>query len=62
MKKYDLVLLGASSAGFAAAIKAQELGKVAIIENRTVGGTCVNVNMVVFPRNTCCILVTYTIT
>ena len=47
MKKYDLVILGAGSAGFAAAIKASELGKkFAIVENRTIGGTCVNVGCV----------------
>jgi len=47
MKEYDLVILGAGSAGFAAAIKASELGKkIAIIENGTIGGTCVNVGCV----------------
>jgi len=47
MKKYDLVILGAGSAGFAAAIKASELGKkFAILENGTIGGTCVNVGCV----------------
>ena len=47
MKEYDLVILGAGSAGFAAAIKASELGKkFAIIENGTIGGTCVNVGCV----------------
>jgi len=47
MKKYDLVVLGAGSAGFATAIKASELGKkFAIIENGTIGGTCVNVGCV----------------
>src|SRR4030067_1368964 len=47
MKEFDLVILGAGSAGFAAAIKASELGKkTAIIENGTIGGTCVNVGCV----------------
>ena len=47
MKELDLVILGAGSAGFAAAIKASELGKkFAIIENGTIGGTCVNVGCV----------------
>ncbi|MGQ9625224.1 MAG: FAD-dependent oxidoreductase, partial [Candidatus Bathycorpusculaceae bacterium] len=42
-----LVILGAGSAGFAAAIRASELGKkFAIIENGTIGGTCVNVGCV----------------
>ena len=41
--KYDLVILGSGSTAFAAALTAQELGKTAVmIENRTVGGTCVN--------------------
>src|SRR3972149_7351352 len=47
MKEFDLVILGAGSAGFAAAIKASEIGKkTAIIENGTIGGTCVNVGCV----------------
>lgn len=47
VKELDLVILGAGSAGFAAAIKASELGKkFAIIENGTIGGTCVNVGCV----------------
>src|SRR5712691_3400900 len=41
--RYDLVILGSGSTAFAAALTAQELGKTAVmIENRTVGGTCVN--------------------
>ncbi|GAB4416249.1 MAG: mercury(II) reductase [Bacteriovoracaceae bacterium] len=40
---YDLAIIGSGSSAFAAAIKATELGKkVAIIEKRTLGGTCVN--------------------
>jgi len=47
MSEFDLVILGAGSAGFAAAIKASEIGKkTAIIENGTIGGTCVNVGCV----------------
>jgi len=47
VKEHDLVILGAGSAGFAAAIKASELGKkFAIVENGTIGGTCVNVGCV----------------
>ena len=46
-KEVDLVILGAGSAGFAAAIKASELSKkTAIIENGTIGGTCVNVGCI----------------
>lgn len=46
-KKYDLVLIGSGSASFAGAIKASELGKrVAMIEQGTLGGTCVNVGCV----------------
>ncbi len=44
---YDLVVIGAGSAGFAAAITAAEQGaKVALIGSGTIGGTCVNVGCV----------------
>lgn len=44
---FDLVILGAGSAGFAAAIKGAELSaQVALIEGGTLGGTCVNVGCV----------------
>jgi mercuric reductase len=44
---FDLAVLGGGSAGFAAAIKAAELGaRVALIEGGTLGGTCVNVGCV----------------
>lgn len=40
---YDLVILGSGTTAFAAALKAAELGKTAVMtESRTVGGTCVN--------------------
>src|SRR5438132_11265723 len=40
---YDLVILGSGSTAFAAAIRAQELGKTVLMtEERTTGGTCVN--------------------
>lgn len=43
MESYDLVILGSGSTAFAAAIRAAELGKTAVMtENRTLGGTCVN--------------------
>jgi len=42
-ERYDLLVLGSGSTAFAAAIKAAELGKSAVMtESRTVGGTCVN--------------------
>ncbi len=44
---YDLMVIGGGSAGFATAIKAAELGaKVAIVEQSTIGGTCVNIGCV----------------
>ncbi len=44
---YDLLVVGAGSAAFAAAIRASELGaRVALVEHGTVGGTCVNVGCV----------------
>lgn len=40
---YDLIILGSGSTAFAAALRAQELGKTAVMtEERTIGGTCVN--------------------
>lgn len=40
---YDLVILGSGSTAFAAALRARELGKTALMtEERTLGGTCVN--------------------
>src|SRR5713101_4242743 len=42
-EKFDLVILGSGSTAFAASLRAQELGKTAVmIEERTIGGTCVN--------------------
>ena len=44
---YDLVVIGAGSAGFSAAITAAEQGaRVALIGHGTIGGTCVNVGCV----------------
>jgi mercuric reductase len=44
---YDLVVLGAGSAAFAAAIKARDADRrVALVEADTLGGTCVNVGCV----------------
>jgi len=43
----DLMVIGGGSAGFAAAIKGAELGhSVALVEDSTIGGTCVNVGCV----------------
>jgi mercuric reductase len=45
--RVDLVVLGAGSAAFAAAIKATEAGyRVVLVEEGTLGGTCVNVGCV----------------
>lgn len=42
-ERFDLVILGSGSTAFAAALRAQELGKTSVmIEERTIGGTCVN--------------------
>lgn len=44
---YDLIVVGAGSAGFSASITAAETGKrVALIGHGTIGGTCVNVGCV----------------
>lgn len=42
-EQFDLVILGAGSTAFAAALRAAESGKtVALTESRTLGGTCAN--------------------
>ncbi len=44
---FDIIVVGGGSAGFSAAIRGAEMGKkVALIENRTIGGTCVNIGCV----------------
>lgn len=46
-REFDLLIVGGGSAGFAAAIKAADLGaRVAMAEGSTLGGTCVNVGCV----------------
>lgn len=45
--RFDLVVIGAGSAGFSAAITAADDGaRVALVGNGTIGGTCVNVGCV----------------
>ena len=40
---FDIVVLGGGSGGYAAALRASELGKsVALIEKDKVGGTCLH--------------------
>ncbi|HLR71408.1 MAG TPA: FAD-dependent oxidoreductase, partial [Pseudogracilibacillus sp.] len=42
-KEYDLVILGGGIGGYVAAIRASQLGmKVAIVEKRKLGGTCLH--------------------
>jgi mercuric reductase len=44
---FDLVIIGGGSAGFAAAIRANELSKSVLMVNEgLIGGTCVNVGCV----------------
>jgi mercuric reductase len=46
-RTYDLVIVGAGSAAFAAAIRARDRGaRVAMVEAKTIGGTCVNVGCI----------------
>ena len=43
MKQFDTVIIGAGPGGYVAAISASRAGQsVAVIENRRVGGTCLN--------------------
>src|SRR2546425_360927 len=45
--EFDFLVVGGGSAGFAAAIRAADLGaRVAMVEGGTLGGTCVNVGCV----------------
>src|SRR5215470_9581016 len=45
--RYDLVVVGAGSAGFSAAITAAEQGaQVALLGHGTIGGTCVNIGCI----------------
>ncbi len=44
---YDLAIIGSGSAAFAAAIRARDLGaRVVMVEQGTMGGTCVNIGCV----------------
>lgn len=46
-ERFDLLVIGGGSAGFAAAIRGAELGaRVGLVEAGTLGGTCVNVGCV----------------
>ncbi len=46
-EEYDLAIIGSGSAAFAAAIKARDSGgRVVMVEESTLGGTCVNVGCV----------------
>ena len=43
MNQYQFAVIGAGPGGYVAAIRAAQLGlKTAVIENRDVGGTCLN--------------------
>lgn len=43
MKQYDVIIIGAGSAGYVSALRAAQLGKkVAVIERNQLGGTCLN--------------------
>lgn len=46
-KRYDFIVIGAGSGGMGGGRRAAMFGKsVAMIENRVIGGTCVNVGCV----------------
>ena len=43
-EKFDVVVIGAGPGGYVAAIKSAKLGmKTAVIEEREVGGTCLDI-------------------
>ncbi len=53
---YDLVILGSGSTAFAAALRAQELGKTSVMtEERIVGGTRENISSVKVAGDVCLI-------
>jgi mercuric reductase len=46
-RDYDLIVLGSGGGAFAAAIRARDLGhRVVLVEQGTIGGTCVNVGCI----------------
>jgi mercuric reductase len=46
-RNYDLIVLGSGGGAFAAAIRARDLGhRVVLVEQGTIGGTCVNVGCI----------------
>lgn len=47
MPNYDLIVIGGGSGGISTAVRASERGaKVALIEKKQIGGTCVNTGCV----------------
>lgn len=53
--KYDLIVIGGGSGGIASAIRAAKYGaKVAVVEQKYLGGTCVNLGCV--PKKLCSML------
>jgi dihydrolipoamide dehydrogenase len=40
--KYDIIVLGSGPGGYVSAIRASQLGKVAVIEKESLGGVCLN--------------------
>lgn len=47
MKQFDLIVIGAGPGGYVAAIKAAQCGqKVAVVERKNIGGTCLNVGCI----------------
>ena len=55
MAHYELIVIGAGPGGYEAALHAAKLGKkVAVVEKREAGGTCLNRGCI--PTKTCCTL------
>src|SRR5450756_646549 len=47
VKQYDVAVVGGGPGGYVAAIRAAQLGaRVALVEKRKVGGTCLNVGCI----------------
>ena len=47
MEHYGLIVIGAGPGGYEAALRAAKLGmKTAVVEERDVGGTCLNLSLI----------------
>lgn len=56
-ERFDVIVIGAGPGGYVAAIKCAKAGlRTAIVENRRVGGTCLNRGCIPGKSNDSCVL------